>query len=203
MNERLGKREQIKEELRSSLCRVHDSAYSKAELRRHGIYTWSDQVPEVCHVVIQDLESADLPAFTDDLHAYYDHVDVAYLFIDDRQHEEKIREPLLASGHQRRNDWIYVLHNGILPQIKEIEDVTIEQGSAETELENHTVKIQGFRNSEDAPTQQELESEFRFHRAEMAQNVKHRLARWRGEAVEVYSKVVDEHLSTKRAYPYF
>jgi GNAT superfamily N-acetyltransferase len=131
------------------------------ERRRFGFYGKAGG-----RIVVDALTPREIPAFLEDARRYFGPRSVE-IWLDNEDADRALSADLVASGCDRRNATVYLAHVGARPKLPAQSDLRIEPVSAATLTEFAIVRLKGFANSENQPSDDQIEREVAIRRAEL------------------------------------
>lgn len=180
--------DRVAEEVRSWYRTSFPEMGYRVELRRFGFYGRNDSTPGSGRIVVEALTPRDVPEFFEDARQYFDaHQQAAAIdiWLDDQDADRTLGPDLVAAGCSRRSATIYLAHVGPRPTVPNRRDVSIEPVSAATLTDFATVRLKGFANSENQPSDEQIAREVTIRRAELNGSGRCLLARVGGEPAAI------------------
>jgi GNAT superfamily N-acetyltransferase len=176
--------DRVAEEVRSWYRTSFPEMGYRVERRRFGFYGRNDSSPGTGRIVVEVLTLRDVPEFLEDARQHFDAHQQATaidIWLDDEGLDRTVGPGLVAAGCFRQSATIYLAHVGSRPTVPERPDVTIETVSADTLTDFATVRLKGFANSENQPSEEQIAREVAIRRAELNGSGRCLLARVGGE----------------------
>lgn len=131
------------------------------ERRRFGFYG-----KVAGRIVVDALTPGEIPGFLEDARRYFGESSVE-IWLDNEDADRALGVELVAAGCSRRNATVYLAHVGARPKLPVQPDLHIEPVRAATLTEFAIVRLKGFANSEDQPSDEQIAREVSVRRAEL------------------------------------
>ena len=153
-----------------------------------GFYGRNDSSSGSCRIVVEALTPRDVPELLEDARQYFDAhqrplaIDI---WLDDQGADSALGPDLVAAGCSRRGATVYLAHVGPRRPVPDRPDVTIEAVNADTLTEFATVRLKGFANSENQPSDEQIAREVAIRRAELNGSGRCLIARLGGEPAAI------------------
>jgi GNAT superfamily N-acetyltransferase len=175
--------ERITEFIRSGYTGSFPEMGYHTERRRFGFYQRHDA--GFGAVVIADARPEEVPALLADVRARYGDCPVG-IYTEGEAADARLGPALEAAGCTPGAIQVHLAHVGTVPEVRPVPGVTIEDVDEAGVVEWTRVKLQGFANSEDEPSPEDMRFDVALRRAEMAGEGRFALARTAdGEAVSI------------------
>jgi GNAT superfamily N-acetyltransferase len=185
--------DRVAEEVRSWYRTSFPEMDYHVERRRFGFYGRNDSSPGSGRIVVEALSPRDVPELLKDARQYFDahqQPPAIDIWLDDQGADRTLGPDLVAAGCSRRGATIYLAHVGSRPTVPDRPDVTIEQVSAATLKDFATVRLKGFANSENEPSDEQIAREVAIRRAELNGSGRCLIARLGGEPAAILAHYV-------------
>jgi ribosomal protein S18 acetylase RimI-like enzyme len=130
----------------------------QVERREFGFYRRDFAVEGSARLFVEDATARDVPALLADAREYFGPAEVD-IWIDDRGKDALLGPALTAAGCTPCEATIYLAHVGAMPEAPSNPEVSVEPVTAAELKDFVTVKLQGFANSEEAPSAERLTQE--------------------------------------------
>lgn len=174
--------------LRGVYRRSHPEMGWVVEERRHGVYRRNVKAATYPVVVVGDLSTADVAGFLADVRDYFGAgAHPARIMIEDRDRERTLGPALEAAGLTLDERTTFVAHVGDVPELSQVQGLTIEEVGEHGLTEYEDTRRRGFADSDEPSPPDALATRAELGRAEMEGGARYWLARVEDEPAAAMS----------------